>query len=123
MGLLDGLFGKKEAVPPTVVTDENWEEVVLRSDKPVLVDFSSATCAPCQKLKPVLAQVQSKYPEVLTVAFAEVGKTRRAAGKLGIRSTPTLVLFDKGKERGRVSGYRPRSYWEGMVEAELLGGP
>jgi thioredoxin 1 len=122
VGLFDAIFSKKVKVPPTIVTDDNFGDVVLKSERPVLVDFSSSTCAPCQKLTPVMIDLQSKYPDVLTVALADVGRNRKAASALKVRSTPTLILFQGGKERGRVSGFRPRSYWEGMVEAELLGG-
>lgn len=122
MGLLNSLFAPKPQVYPTPVTDDTFAELVLKSDKPVLLDFTSASCAPCQKLKPVLLAVQTKYPDDLTVVTAEVAANSKAAARLKVRSTPTLILFRGGRELGRVSGFRPRSYWEGMIEQELLGG-
>ena len=121
MGFFDSLFGSRPTVHPTPVSDETFRDEVLSSDKPVLVDFTSTTCAPCQRLLPVLTDVQTRYPDDIKIAVADVAKNRQIAAKLGVRSTPTLVLFRDGEELGRTSGFKPRSYWEGMIRHELRG--
>ena len=120
MGLFGGLFKPAERIQPTMVDDGSFGAEVLKSDKPVIVDFYSPSCAPCRKLVPVLSDIATAYPDDVKVVMMEVGQSRQTAGRFGVRATPTVLVFDGGKEMGRVVGFRPKSWFRGMIETEFL---
>ena len=122
MGLLDRLFGGGPRVLPERVRDlETFRKVVLRSELPVIVDVWSATCAPCKKLEPVLIEVATRYAGKVRVAEIGTGDADpRLLAKLDVRSTPTLLVFERGEEVGRTSGYRPAEWFDQMIASELL---
>jgi thioredoxin 1 len=86
------------------VTDANWESEVLRSDKPVLVDFWAAWCGPCRMLAPTVEQVAEKYQGKAKVVKLNVDENQDSPGRYGIRGIPTLILFNKGQEVDRQVG-------------------
>jgi thioredoxin len=93
------------------LTMENFERDVLDSRTPVLVDFYSPWCGPCQAMEPAFEETSKTYEGRVTFAKVNVLKQRELAGAIGIRATPTLVLF-----RGRT---RPVG-WEGALVGEEL---
>lgn len=121
MGLLDWVLrGSKKVMPERVRDLATYERVVLRSDKPVIVDVWSPTCAPCKKLEPVLVDVATRFADRVKVVEIGVGDTDpRLLEKLQVRSTPTLIIVDGGQEIGRQSGWRPAEWFEQMIEAEF----
>ena len=78
------------------VTDESFEEDVLKSEQPVLVDYWASWCGPCKMIAPILDEVSSEYNEKLTVAKLDVDDNQSTATKYGIRGVPTLMLFKEG---------------------------
>ena len=89
---------------PVELNQINFEEVVVNSEIPVLVDFWAPWCGPCKSMAPVFKNVSKKYP--LKVLFAKVNteEEQSLGGKYNIRSIPTLVLYKEGIEVRRISG-------------------
>ncbi|MDO8506566.1 MAG: thioredoxin [Candidatus Limnocylindria bacterium] len=93
---------------PTVVTDPTFEAEVLKSDQPVLVDFWATWCGPCRMVAPILEEIASEQGEKLRVAKLDVDANPITAGRFGVRSIPTLILFKNGRETQRLVGYMPK---------------
>lgn len=91
-----------------VVTAENFEEKVLRADKPVLVDFWANWCMPCRMLAPLVSQIADEKAAELYVGKADVDEQGELAARYGISSIPCLILFKDGKEAGRSIGVKDK---------------
>jgi thioredoxin 1 len=88
----------------TEVSDTSFENDVLRADKPVLVDFWAAWCAPCRMLAPTVDAVAEKYNGSAKVVKVNVDENPSVSQRFGIKGIPTLILFKGGKEEERVVG-------------------
>ena len=122
MGLLDRLFGAggKKVLPERVRDLDAFRRLVLKSDIPVIVDVWSPSCGPCKKLEPVLIDVATRYEgRVRLVEIGSADAEPKLLARLGVRATPTLIVFDRGEELGRSTGFRPASWFDQMIETEL----
>ena len=90
------------------VDDNNFENEVLRSETPVLLDFSAEWCGPCKRLAPVVEAVAADYAGRLKVAQLDIDKAQATAVKYGIMSVPTLLFFKEGKVKDQLMGYIPK---------------
>jgi len=79
------------------VTDKNFEAEVLKSDKPVLVDFWAEWCGPCKTISPIVEDISNDLDGKLKVAKVDVDEAQELAGKFSIMSIPTLLLFKDGE--------------------------
>ena len=86
------------------VSDSSFETDVLKSDRPVLVDFWAAWCAPCRMLAPTVEAVADKYASTATVVKLNVDDNPSVSQRYGIKGIPTLILFKNGREEERVVG-------------------
>ena len=90
------------------ITAANFENELLRSDKPVLLDFYADWCGPCKMLSPILSEIADEYADVLRVAKVNVDDEPELAMKFGVSSIPMLVLFKNGRIVSTSVGYRPK---------------
>jgi len=88
----------------TVVTDQNFEEIVLNAGKPALVDFWAVWCGPCRIIAPHVDALAGEYAGKAVVAKLDVDNNRNTAIKYGIQSIPTLLFFKDGKLVDRIVG-------------------
>jgi len=90
------------------VTDENFEEEVLKNDLPVLVDFWAVWCAPCRAIVPILEHLYQNYKDKLKVVKLNVDEQMKTASTYGVRSIPTLLLFKGGELKETIVGALPQ---------------
>ena len=88
------------------VTDQDFEERVLKSDEPVLVDFWAEWCVPCHMVSPVVEEIGQEKGESLRVAKLNIDENPEVTRRYGVMSIPTLMLFKGGEEKARVVGAR-----------------
>ena len=86
------------------VSGEEFQTEVLSAALPVLVEFYSDSCIPCKQLSPILGGIEDDYEDKIKVVKVNVNFDADLAGNYGIMAAPTLVLFDKGEEKGRLKG-------------------
>lgn len=92
---------------PITVTDSNFRDVVLKSDKPVLVDFWAAWCGPCRSIAPHVEQLAREYNGRLKVAKLDTDRNQTTAQRYQVRSIPTFIIFDGGQPVEVFSGANP----------------
>lgn len=85
-------------------TDSNWQQIVLESETPVLVDFWATWCAPCRAIAPLLETLATEKSEALKIVKLDVQNNMPTAMKYGVTNIPTLLVFKGGKEVGRKVG-------------------
>lgn len=91
-----------------VITEENFEPEVLKSDIPVLVDFWATWCGPCRMLAPTIAELAEELNGKVKVGKVDVDEQPGLAAKFGVSSIPTLIVFDGGKAKSTTVGVRPK---------------
>jgi thioredoxin 1 len=90
------------------VNDINFEELVLKSDKPVLVDFWAEWCGPCRMISPALEEISNEYSGKAVVAKCDVDNSPAVVAKFGIRNIPTVLYFKDGKVADKQVGAVPK---------------
>ena len=104
---------------PIEITDNNFDDIVTRSQTPVLVDFSAEWCAPCKKLAPIVADLARQYENRLTVGHLDVEVSPATAAQFGVMSVPTLIFFKQGKPAHQMVGAASRQALEQAIQKVL----
>ncbi len=98
-----------------VFTDENFDQEVLKSDLPVMVDFWAPWCGPCQMAGPVIDELAEEYEGKVKIGKLNVDDNQQVAMKYGVMSIPTVILFKDGKEVGRKIGFAGKQMYEDLL--------
>ena len=101
------------------ITDSSFDADVIKSDKPVLVDFWATWCAPCKAITPVIEAIAEEYDGRIVVGKVNVDDSPATPGKYGVRGIPTIILFNDGKVVDQVVGAVPKSQLEALIKKAL----
>ena len=101
------------------ITDESFEDVVLKSDKPVMVDFWAAWCGPCRMVGPIIEELSADFEGRAVVGKLDVDANQEFAAKYGVRNIPTVLLFKDGELVSRQVGVAPKKTYEDAINAAL----
>ncbi len=99
-----------------IITKENFEDEVLNSDKPVLVDFWASWCAPCRMLSPVISQIAEEYEGKIKVGKVNIDDEQELAIRFEIVSIPTVIYFVDGKPIKTLVGFREKEEFTSLFE-------
>jgi thioredoxin 1 len=98
------------------LTDSNFEELVIQSDKPVLVDFWAEWCGPCRMVGPIVSELATEYEGKAVVGKVDVDSNPEIANRFGIRNIPTILFFKNGEVADKQVGAVPKSVLSSKIE-------
>lgn len=101
------------------ITDSNFDELVMRSDKPVLLDFGAAWCGPCRTIAPLVDELSKEYEGRAVVGKIDVDSNPNVSVKYGVRNLPTILYFKNGEVVDKQVGAVPKSVLAKKLEAQL----
>ncbi len=101
------------------VSDATFDEVVLKSDKPVLVDFWAAWCGPCRMLAPIVDELENDFGDKVKIVKVDVDAHQEYAAKYGVRNIPTVLLFKGGEVADKQVGVAPKNVYTDKLNALL----
>lgn len=101
------------------LTDANFDELVLNSDKPVLVDFWAEWCGPCRMVGPIVEELAGEYDGKAVVGKVNVDENQEISMKFGIRNIPTLLVFKNGEIVDKQVGVAPKNVLAGKLDAQM----
>ncbi|KKQ42950.1 MAG: lpbca thioredoxin [Microgenomates group bacterium GW2011_GWC1_37_8] len=98
------------------ITDAEFEEKVLKSQTPVLIDFWAPWCSPCKLAEPVLEELSDEYRDKVNIMKLNVDDNQLTAPKFGVMSIPTTILFKAGQEIGRQIGFAGKNAYDELIK-------
>jgi thioredoxin 1 len=102
-----------------VITDATFDEVVLQSKQPVMVDFWAVWCGPCRMLGPIIEEIATDFDGKAIVGKVDVDANQEFAAKYGVRNIPTVLVFQNGEVVGRQVGVAPKQTYSDSLTALL----
>ena len=99
------------------ITDDNFEEEVIKSDKPVLIDFWAIWCGPCRIIAPIVEEMAKEYDGKVKIGKLDVDSNQQSSIKYGVRSIPTILLFNNGEIKETIIGAVPKAQIVQKLEA------
>ena len=121
MGWLSRLMGGEAVLPVPLRSLDEYRTHVVDASGPVILNVWSETCPPCRRLKPVLEKISTQYEGRVSVVTVGSDAEPPLLRALGVRATPTLIVYDDGEEVGRMTGFRPKGWFDEMIAAEFPG--
>jgi thioredoxin 1 len=100
-------------------SDNNWDEDVIRSDKPVLVDYWAEWCGPCKMIAPILDEIANEYGDRIKVCKLDIDANQETPPKYGIRGIPTLMLFKDGEVEATKVGALSKSQLAAFLDSHI----
>jgi len=113
------LFSEKIMAQPIHLTDDTYDEVVLKSDIPVLIDFWATWCGPCRMIAPIVEELAVEYEGKIKVCKLDVDNNQKVAMMYGIRSIPTVVIIKNGEEVDRILGAVPKQHFVERIKNHI----
>ncbi len=104
---------------PIHLTDDTYDEVVLKSDIPVLIDFWATWCGPCRMIAPIIEELAFEYEGKIKVCKLDVDNNQKVAMMYGIRSIPTVVIVKNGEEVDRILGAVPKQHFVERIKNHI----
>jgi thioredoxin 1 len=104
---------------PIAFTDDNFETEVIKSDKPVLIDFWAVWCGPCKMIAPIVEELATEYEPNAKIGKLDVDENQQTSIKFGVRSIPTILIFKDGKLKDTIIGAVPKSHIVQKLNAAL----
>ncbi len=101
------------------ITDGNFEQVVLNSDKPVLVDFWAQWCGPCRMVGPIVEEIATEYDGKAVVGKIDIDANQEFAAKYGVRNIPTVLVFKNGEVVEKQVGAAPKTAYTAKLDAHV----
>ncbi len=101
------------------LTDANFEEIVLKSDKPVLVDFWAEWCGPCRMITPIVKELADEYGDQVVIGKMDVDSNTSITSKFGIRNIPTILFFKNGEVVDKSVGAVPKAILASKLDAMM----
>ncbi|HJZ86245.1 MAG TPA: thioredoxin [Polyangia bacterium] len=101
------------------VTNDSFDQEIVKSNKPVLVDFWAAWCQPCRAIAPAVQELAGSYGEKVKFAKLDIDSNQKVAEQFEIRSIPTLLLFKEGRVIGQIVGAVPKAKIEDLIKRAL----
>ncbi|AKH41758.1 thioredoxin 1 [Altererythrobacter atlanticus] len=101
------------------VTDASFQQDVLDSEKPVLVDFWADWCGPCKMIAPALEEISEELADQVTIAKMDIMENPEVPGQIGVQSIPMMVLYKNGEVVAQKLGAAPKSQLKGWIESVL----
>ncbi len=101
------------------VNDSNFEQVVLKSDKPVIVDFTAEWCGPCRMVGPIVNELSKEYEGKAVITKLNVDNNPEITAKYGIKSIPTILFFKNGEEVDKLVGAAAKNTLASKIDALL----
>ena len=100
-----------------ILSDKDFDEKVIKSSKPILVDFYANWCGPCKMIAPYLEELADEFKGKVTVAKLDVDQNNQSAMRYGVRGIPTLILFENGQQKETIVGADPNRIRDAVANA------
>ena len=101
---------------PVTITDDNFENEVINSQLPVLIDFWAAWCGPCKMIAPIIEELAEEYDGKFKVGKLDVDENQQTAIKYGVRSIPTVLILKNGEVKETIIGAVPKNVFKDKME-------
>jgi thioredoxin 1 len=112
-------LNSKKNIMAVELTDANFDQLVIKSDKPVLVDFWAEWCGPCRMVGPVVEELSKDYEGKVVVGKLNVDNNPAVSAQFGVRNIPTLLIFKNGQIVDKQVGAVPKTVLDGKLKAQL----